>query len=371
MTVKKACVIVGFLLLHQASALDVEKVREAMETMGDLLHKTMRATSFFRIPRESRDESEQKNSSHSPDYKIHYSLGPIGACSRPAIAHCSFSSSITIPEYYARLYHQSYSSQMTTIYNKFRSTIGSKCADGIMSMICPYAIVPQCQSDAQVKFVVPDFETLCTKGVSKCPNSDILETAMCSSDSDVAKVIQSIMKQAENLKKKSFELTKCRVPSISACSDLLPSPDWLAAEKEAYFNNPSLDSNIDTLSDGNEECKNKLYQFLCAFPTCNTNQTAVIGHRNQASCEDAFSCVPPSERSLIAKFLPCSGFAGLDKPSPNYNRGPPKSLAWWECLCIAVGCVLGVALLVGTIVSVRKRTRRRRLARYQEMESTT
>ena len=60
MTVKTACVIVGFLLLQEASALDVEKVREAMETMGDLLHKTMRATSLFRIPRESRDESEQK-----------------------------------------------------------------------------------------------------------------------------------------------------------------------------------------------------------------------------------------------------------------------------------------------------------------------
>ena len=166
MTVKTACVIVGFLLLHQASALDVEKVREAMETMGDLLHKTMRATSLFRIPRESRDESEQKNSSHSPDYKIHYSLGPIGACSRPEIAHCSFSSSVTIPEYYARLHHQIFSSQMTTIYNKFQSaTNSSKCADGIMSTICPHAVVPQCQSDAQVKFVVPDFETVGWEGI--------------------------------------------------------------------------------------------------------------------------------------------------------------------------------------------------------------
>ncbi|XP_065846150.1 uncharacterized protein [Oscarella lobularis] len=375
MTVKAACVIVGFLLLHQASALDVEKVREAI---GVLLHKTMRATSFIRIPRESRNESEQ-NGDHSPDYdKIHYSLGPIGACSRPAISHCSFSSSLTIPEYYARLFRQSASPQMTTLYNHFRSITNSECADGIMSMICPYAVIPQCQSDAQVKFIVPDFETICTKGVSKCPNPGALEMAMCKNDGQLAEKIQSGAKTEETLTGKSFALTKCRVPSISGCSNMLPSPDWLAAEREAYFNS-SLDSYVDTLSDGNEECKTKLYSFLCAFPTCNTNQTAVIGYRTQASCEDAFACVPSSKRSLIS--TPCSNFAGLDKPSPNYepnkpkpspsHGGPSKSLAWWACLCIAIGCVIGVVLLVGTIVSVRKRIRSRRLARYQEMESTT
>ena len=129
---------------------------------------------------------------------------------------------------------------------------------------------------------------VCVEGVSKCPNSDALESVLCSSDGDVAKVIQSVAKNAEKLKGKSFELTKCRVPSISACGDLLPSPDWLAAEKEAYFGS-SLSTSLDTLSGGNGECKNKLYQFLCAFPTCNANQTTVIGHRTQASCNDAFS----------------------------------------------------------------------------------
>ena len=105
MAVKAACVIVGILLLHQASALDVEKVREAI---GVLLHETMKATSFIRIPRESRNESEQ-NGDHS----------------------------ITIPEYYARLFCQSASPQMTTLYNHFRSITNSECADGIMSMIWP------------------------------------------------------------------------------------------------------------------------------------------------------------------------------------------------------------------------------------------
>ena len=172
--------IVSFLLLHQASALDVENVREAMETIGVLLHRTTRTTSLFRIPRESRDGSEQKNSSHSPDYKIHYSLGPIEACSRPAIAHCSFSSSITIPEYYARLYHQSYSSQMTTLYNKFRSTIGSKCADGILGMICPFVVVSQCQSGTQVKFVIPDFETVRDFIYNNVPRGNRVELAASS-----------------------------------------------------------------------------------------------------------------------------------------------------------------------------------------------
>ena len=180
MAVKAACVIVSFLLLHQASALDVENVREAMETIGVLLHRTTRTTSLFRIPRESRDGSEQKNSSHSPDYKIHYSLGPIEACSRPAIAHCSFSSSITIPEYYARLYHQSYSSQMTTLYNKFRSTIGSKCADGIVGMICPFVVVSQCQSGTQVKFVIPDFETVRDFIYNNVPRGNRVELAASS-----------------------------------------------------------------------------------------------------------------------------------------------------------------------------------------------
>lgn len=129
---------------------------------------------------------------------------------------------------------------------------------------------------------------ICTKGVSKCPNSDALEMAMCKSDGQLAEKIQSGAKSEETLKGKSFALTKCRVPSISGCSDLLPSPDWLAAEREAYFNS-SLDSYVDILSDGKEECKNKLYSFLCAFPTCNTNQTAVIGYRTWVSCEDAFA----------------------------------------------------------------------------------
>ena len=129
---------------------------------------------------------------------------------------------------------------------------------------------------------------ICTKGVSKCPNPGALEMAMCKNDGQLAEKIQSGAKTEETLTGKSFALTKCRVPSISGCSNMLPSPDWLAAEREAYFNS-SLDSYVDTLSDGNEECKTKLYSFLCAFPTCNTNQTAVIGYRTQASCEDAFA----------------------------------------------------------------------------------
>ena len=70
------------------------------------------------------------------------------------------------------------------------------------------------------------------------------------------------------------------------------------------------------------------------------------------------------------------GHQSLLPGGPGKNRGFPRFRCLMRrhgvySLCIAIGCVVGVVLLVGTIVSVRKRIRSRRLARYQEMESTT
>eukprot|EP00118_Oscarella_pearsei_P025054 m.307393 g.307393 ORF g.307393 m.307393 type:complete len:363 (+) comp42227_c0_seq1:35-1123(+) len=336
-------------LLHEGHSFDahVARVKAIAQRMIDVVSSKspIQDSDLFvdySMARRSADQDPV-----SPDYSTNYSVGALGKCSRPAIPHCSFPSSVTIPEYYARLYPKMLGPSMNTIYNNLHSNLGG-CMSSILDFLCKFVAVPRCISATTVKYDIPDFQTACSTAVKQCPAdmSTILDEELCSNPK-VANPENSVLLQLQG---KTFSLTQCRIPSFSVCSNSLPLPDWMASETELTVS--SLTATLDQI-EVDEDCKNKLYEFACTRPTCN-NGSFLVGHRTKAECNEYLTCIPDSDRDQVANIFDCSAFTGLDKPSD--NTGTTKSAKpWWIWLCVGVGGAIGLVALFGVFMCVFKK----------------